>query len=520
MTSPDDALLASGLLGLGEDPPAEAVERALRELGKQAQGADALRREVLREGAIKALAAASIRSPARLVDAVLGASEAKEDDTGQGRRLVLADVEPWPDPVDGAALLDELERAYLRYLAMPGGGSVASALYVLYAHAHDAAECSPILAYTSAAPRCGKTTALTITGALTPRSLAVASISAAALYRLVERSRPTLLIDEAEDLGTDDLAAEVRRVLRAGHTPATAYVSRCEGDDHEPRTYSVWAPRVVALIGRLKGALGDRTLEVRMEHRRPDEPVERLRVGRIHAELEPLARRCARWAADHLDELRDADPEIPAALHDRAADCWRPLLAIADLAGGPWPQRVRDAALLLAGLALDHDDAVGPMVLADLCGIMDGHERIASAEAVRLLVGLGAERPWSEWRRGQPITERQLARLLSPYGVRPRQLWDPAAGKIRGYVREHLVDVWVRYLPPSDPVGAVDARIGADDRPVGESVGGSGATGSPSGGISSTDAILPPLPDRDPPPELCGDYEAAEREALQAEGEL
>ena len=63
--------------------------------------------------------------------------------------------------------------------------------------------------------------------------------------------------------------------------------------------------------------------------------MERLRLDRLD-ELTPLARRAARWAADHLDALSGADPDVPAELHDRAADNWRPLLAVADLASGGW----------------------------------------------------------------------------------------------------------------------------------------------------------------------------------------
>ena len=43
--------------------------------------------------------------------------------------------------------------------------------------------------------------------------------------------------------------------------------------------------------------------------------------------------KAARWALDHLAKLRAADPQIPTALNDRAADNWRILLVIADEAG-------------------------------------------------------------------------------------------------------------------------------------------------------------------------------------------
>ena len=69
-----------------------------------------------------------------------------------------------------------------------------------------------------------------------------------------------------------------------------------------------------------------------MFRKRPDEKIERIRIDRLDA-LKDLQRKCARWAIDHIQLLKFVDPEIPNGLHDRAADNWRPLLAIADLAG-------------------------------------------------------------------------------------------------------------------------------------------------------------------------------------------
>src|SRR5262249_21949250 len=46
-----------------------------------------------------------------------------------------------------------------------------------------------------------------------------------------------------------------------------------------------------------------------------------------------------------LTELEAAEPAMP--LEDRAADTWEPLIAIADLAGGNWPDLARNAALAL-----------------------------------------------------------------------------------------------------------------------------------------------------------------------------
>ena len=73
-----------------------------------------------------------------------------------------------------------------------------------------------------------------------------------------------------------------------------------------------------------------------MRRRLASEQVDRFRSDRA-GHLHELARKAARWAADHEQALRDADPEMPKALHDRACDNWRGMLAIADLARWEWP---------------------------------------------------------------------------------------------------------------------------------------------------------------------------------------
>ena len=55
-----------------------------------------------------------------------------------------------------------------------------------------------------------------------------------------------------------------------------------------------------------------------------------------------------RWAAQVLDEVAAAQPEFPEGMDGRAEDIWGPLLAVADAAGGTWPDRARAACRELA----------------------------------------------------------------------------------------------------------------------------------------------------------------------------
>lgn len=152
----------------------------------------------------------------------------------------------------------------------------------------------------------------------------------------------------------------------------------------------------------------------------------------------------ARWVVDNAADLRSADPELPEALANRAADNWRPLIAIADQAGGEWPVRARLVATAFGGTC--SEQTAGIVLLADLHVMFEdrGGNRVPSVDLVAALTALEA-RPWPEWYQGRPITARQVAKLLEPFGVAPVTI-RTAEGTAKGYKREDFDDAFARYL--------------------------------------------------------------------------
>lgn len=444
-----DPLEAAGVTDLSVGADLGDVALALRQLASLLP-ANPLERRVIRARAVTQLKRAKIADAAGLVDAAFPRPNGERSQE-QGQAVTLTDPEPWPEPVGGGPLLAELERTFARFVALPEGAATALALWTVHAHALDAAFCSPLLVLTSPERRCGKTTTLKVLGTLVPRSLPAASISPAALFRGVEKFRPTLLLDEADTAFRE--SEELRAVVNAAHDRAGAVTLRTVGDTHEPRAFSTWCAKAIALIGKLPGTLADRAIVVPMRRRRREEPIERLRLDRL-SEIEPLRRQAWRWAQDHLGALREVDPDVPTELHDRAADNWRPLLAIADAVGGRWPSEARKAALLLSGGDDGDEDAPAVLLLADLRALFAerGTDRLATDDILAALTRQD-DRPWPEWRRGKPLTARGLARLVGRFDVRPRQLW-MGEGKVRGYELAQFTDAFARYLP-SVPVGPV-----------------------------------------------------------------
>ena len=358
--------------------------------------------------------------------------------------------DPWPEPVDGGELLDSLCATYDRFVRFSSPEARdATAIWTLLAHAHDAAMISPILAIESPEKRCGKTTLLSAVALLVPRALPVVNCSHSVIFRAIEKYLPTILIDEGDTILRDN--DDLRGILNGGHNRLTAFVLRNVdvGGDYEPRRFNVWAPKVIALIGDLPDTLQDRSIVIHMRRKLPNDSVERFRADRV-IWADDLRRKTARWASDNLSRLKDADPNIPAKLHDRAADNWRTMLAIADLCG--WGERARRAAMVLSGAADGDDENPAVMLLAD-CREIFGVDRdlaphrstISPRELAEQLIVLEG-RPWSDWRAGKPISDRSVGRLLAPFGIKSRR-----GHKSRLFHRTDFDDAWKRLdWPPFD----------------------------------------------------------------------
>src|SRR3990167_1953676 len=191
-----------------------------------------------------------------------------------GRAVAFAETKPWPDSVDGARLLDDLATVFSRHVILPAGAADALALYVAYAHVFDLFDVAPLLAVTSPTLRCGKTTLLDVVRELVPRPLSTSNISAAALFRTVEKHKPTLLVDEADSFLKDN--EPPRNLLNSGHTRGGAFAIRCDGEDLEPAQFTTWCPKVLAAIGKLAPTLADRSVEVRLQRKKPTETTGRV----------------------------------------------------------------------------------------------------------------------------------------------------------------------------------------------------------------------------------------------------
>jgi putative DNA primase/helicase len=371
-------------------------------------------------------------------------------DTGDA--AAVEQTEPWPEQVDTAKLLTELGNKARRYVAMQEYQLDAAVLWAAHAwlYDYDVPTHSPILAATSAEPDSGKSTLVAVLGRATPRFSLNIEMTGPALYRYVDAVKPTLGIDEADDLFAR--RSDLKHIVNAGWTRGLK-VPRQVNFGGVSRTvhFDPFTPKMIALLGQnLPPATRSRFIELRMLPKRHDEKVETFNQ-RDDADFAILRRKFARWAADNADKLRNAQPTIPDALNNRAATNWGLLLAIADLAGGPWPKRARDAAERLTRTGRQPSHGVQLLTaFKQLFG--DGRKFITSEDMVEFLLRDKTD-VWIDYNHGGPITQRQVAILLKPYGIHPVSLHPKGHRDYvrRGYRASQFDDAFARYVP-DDPL--------------------------------------------------------------------
>lgn len=410
--------------------------------------------------------------------------------------------------VDGAALLDALARLLRTFVIESAAQADVESLWLVHGYALDAAEYTPYLHITAPEKRCGKSRLLEVLELLAARPWRCDRTTAAALLRSVERDSPTLLLDEWDSArgSGEEYAEAMRGLLNSGFRRGGAY-RLCVGEDREPHDFPTFCPKAIAGIGKLPDTVADRSITIALRRKAPNETVKPFRRRDVEPEAAPLRELCEAWALQAAERLRAHRPVLPAELNDRQADICEPLLAVADLAGGEWPERARKALVELCTGEAAADDSIGVKLLADCRLVLDGKdhavpgadapspssvERISSRELAERL-GAMEQRPWAEWGRGaKPITAPQVARLLGRHGIVPRNIRD---GKdvFKGYLAADFTDAWARYLPPAQspddappPSPPVPSRYTAT-RPVntGESGQNQTATGTPCSGLKN-----------------------------------
>jgi hypothetical protein len=365
-----------------------------------------------------------------------------------------------------ARLLDDIRSHITMFIAFGSEHApVAVALWVAHCYVVASAAIAAYLRIRSAAEESGKSTLLEVLHQLLrSHGINAVSVSPSVVYRLREKVGPVAVLLDETDNGLakrqDDSARDLLAIVNAGYR-RSATVYRTEGRSFEPRAFKCFGPAAIAGIGYLEPTTESRCIPTIMP-RAPRGSLKRFIGFKVEPAANRLADRLDAWATSEvIDMLRDASPSYPTELRDRHVEVWWNLFAIADLAGGEWPEAAREAALALH-LRDDNESSysVGVLLLAHIERAFDEAEadRLPTAKLLELLAS-NEEGPWGNWwgaelnRDGPPrAAAADLARKLKAFPkpdgkpIKPRTIRMPDGSTPRGYQREDFEAAWVAYL--------------------------------------------------------------------------
>jgi hypothetical protein len=320
-------------------------------------------------------------------------------------RTIPKNLEPWPEPVDVAELLGAIEKKFRRYVVASDAIVTASALWVAFTYVVEIATHAPKLV-------AGASTALHVTRWMSQRAYAATEASGPAIYRIIDRLRPTLFLDEADTLfKRSNLVAHVVNESWINSGSKIPRAARSKSDEKSYVEYDVYGTQAIAIKGlhNMPDATQSRCIICTIWPKLASEAVEDF-TFQDDDEFKSIRRKLLRWSVDNAVVLRDAKPQFPPGFNNRIRTNWKMLLAIAELAGDKWPEQVRKAALKLE---TDRDEPSEDIrlfaALRDIWG--DAKERTSESLCKALAKHLSGE--WAD------ITRHKLAAKLKPYGIRP-----------------------------------------------------------------------------------------------------
>jgi hypothetical protein len=361
------------------------------------------------------------------------------------------DCEPWPDPVDGNELVEEIYTAIERCVYLTSEQILAITYWILHTYfirqkgERQVFRYSPILHLTSWLFGCGKTVLQDLLAEMSHKSQKAANISVSSLFRLMHSKRPTLFLDEVDTYfqNRDELIG----FLNAGYDERVGTVLRqsAKGNDwSETAEFSVWGAKCLAGIGSQVATLESRAIKIQLVRKPLRERVERLHdvIAQDPELFLNIRRKCVRFAIDNEEALMRQQPAYRDELSDRANDCWSGLFKLAALIGAD-TQILYDAAIKLSSSS-GPDKSDLEEFLLDLKPFVESfpQSRIPSNVLIDYLRSL-EDRPY----RYKGFSAYDLASRLRPHGVRPVQMrTDGNSRNVKGYEKSELQQLISKYL--------------------------------------------------------------------------
>jgi hypothetical protein len=341
-----------------------------------------------------------------------------------------------------AELLADVRAFIARFVATDDAQLDVLAAWAIHTWIFDHFDATGYLAITSPTNGSGKSVLLEVLCAVVASPSISSSISPSAMFRRIDRERPTLMIDEVDEQET---GRKLTQVINSGWRRHGGKVTiNVRGVDTDFVTY---CPKVLAGIYPLplQPPTLSRCIPIRLYRRLPDQVVERFHrrddessIGELRARLSAFSER---FVVIDLTRIEKTMPEMD----DRKRDNWLPLFAVAHTAGRVWRERLAMVASEVTDPS-EHDEPDRRIaLLADIRQVFDRRREDEPRIRTKTLLRALAELKDSKIEGPRIRTDKELAGMLRGFGIAPKQ-YKSGAAKYRGYEREMFVDAWRRYL--------------------------------------------------------------------------
>lgn len=358
----------------------------------------------------------------------------------KGGDLVKATT-PHREPQAGEMVFNALYGLIDAYMVIDDCYKIAFVLWVIFSHLVEHSDIAPIAWITSPEKQCGKSTLFGLFARVVDRPFTANNITQAVLYRVMDKYKPCLLVDEIDTSLKDK--GELLGIINAGYSRHASITPRINTDNGGAvDTFNAYGAKVFSGIGEMQGTFASRSIRFNLRRKHQGETAQRLTQKTLsHAKTDAVKSKVKRWANDNVDAILAVDiPLLP--INDRDFDNWELLLKIASRLG------IYDRAVnaCLAICQIKGELSQGERLLADIRAIWNGGDKMGSGLLLDRLNAL-EEAEWQTLNNGQPMNAHQLAKRLKSFGIKSKPVRHNDA-VFRGFDKADFVKVWERYLPP------------------------------------------------------------------------
>lgn len=229
-----------------------------------------------------------------------------------------------------AWLVNEVREFIHKYVDIPEVDEAIASYYVLFTWLYDKFREVPYLRakgdYGS-----GKTRFIYVVGSICYKPVfAAGAITSAPIFRVIEGYHGTLILDET-DFRNSDLWADIVKILNVGHSKGIPVLRCDEGSRHEPRSFDVFCPKILASRDKFKDeALESRFLTIHMVQKllRPDVPINL--TEKFDQEAQMLRNKLLMFRLKNFSKKSLDESLVNPAIEPRLNQIFVPLLSIVD----------------------------------------------------------------------------------------------------------------------------------------------------------------------------------------------